>query len=83
MKRSLEKGKTQNIKKHMTVRIPRGLTDAIEDFLKSDQAERMGFDSKADVVTTAVRQLLTQYGYYDSQVYDSQRKKIENQKTIV
>jgi hypothetical protein len=55
-----------SIKKHMTVRIPRGITEAIEDFLTTEQAAKMGFDSKADVVTTAVRRLLMEYGYYDT-----------------
>jgi Arc/MetJ-type ribon-helix-helix transcriptional regulator len=55
------------VRKHMTVRIPKGITEAIEDFLNSDQAAKMGFDSKADVVTTAVRRLLTEYGYYEFQ----------------
>jgi Arc/MetJ-type ribon-helix-helix transcriptional regulator len=61
-------------KKHMTVRIPKGITEAIEDFLTSDQAAKMGFDSKADVVTTAVRRLLTEYGYYKFQTRTEQIK---------
>jgi hypothetical protein len=61
---SQSKEKKIAIKKHMTVRIPRGITEAIEDFLTTDQAAKMGFDSKADVVTTAVRRLLMDYGYY-------------------
>jgi hypothetical protein len=52
------------IKRHMTVRIPRGVAEAIEDFLRTEQAVRMGFDSKADVVTAAIRNLLAEYGYY-------------------
>ena len=80
MKMPHQKGKKNNIKKHMTVRIPRGITEAIEDFLKTEQAERMGFDSKADVVTTAVRKLLMDYGYYDTQRYRIPTKKIEKQK---
>ena len=55
-----------SLKRHMTVRIPRGIAKAIEDFLKTDQAARMGFDSKADVVTAAIRTMLTEYGYYSS-----------------
>jgi len=47
----------------MTVRIPRGLSKTIEDFLKSEQASRMGYDSRADVVTEGVRRLLTDYGF--------------------
>jgi Arc/MetJ-type ribon-helix-helix transcriptional regulator len=54
-------------KRHMTVRIPKGITEAIEGFLVTEQAAKMGFDSKADVVTAAVRRLLTEYGYYKFQ----------------
>ena len=56
-----------SLKRHMTVRIPRGIAKAIEDFLKTEQAARMGFDSKADVVTAAIRTMLTEYGYYKDQ----------------
>jgi len=49
---------------HMTVRIPRGMADAIEKFLKTEEAARMGFDSKADVVTAAIRSLLIECGFY-------------------
>ena len=52
------------VNRHMTVRIPRGMTDAIKDFLKTEQAARMGFDSRADVVTAAVRKLLNECGCY-------------------
>jgi Arc/MetJ-type ribon-helix-helix transcriptional regulator len=54
------------INRHMTVRIPRGMTEAIKEFLKTEQAARMGFDSRADVVTAAVRKLLNECGYYTS-----------------
>jgi hypothetical protein len=56
-----------SLKRHMTVRIPRGIAKAIEDFLKTEQAARMGFDSKADVVTAAIRTMLTEYGYYNKE----------------
>jgi Arc/MetJ-type ribon-helix-helix transcriptional regulator len=49
---------------HMTVRIPRGMADAIEKFLQTEEAAHMGFDSKADVVTAAVRHLLMEFGYF-------------------
>jgi hypothetical protein len=52
------------LKRHMTVRIPRGIVEAVDGFLKTEQATRMGFDSKADVVTAAIRNLLSEYGYY-------------------
>ena len=53
-------------KRHMTVRIPRKMAETVEDFLKTELAAKMGFISKADVVTTAVRNLLTTYGYYET-----------------
>jgi len=59
-----QKYREVNLKRHMTVRVPRGIATAIENFLKTEQADKMGFDSKADVVTAAIRHLLTDYGYY-------------------
>ena len=52
------------LRRHMTVRIPRGMIEAVEEFLKTEQALKMGFDSKADVVTAAVRNLLSEYSCY-------------------
>lgn len=52
------------LKRHMTVRIPSGISDSVEGFLKTEQARRMGFDSRADVVTAALRRILMEYGYY-------------------
>jgi len=40
------------------VRIPKGLLDAIDEFIKTDKAKRLGLDSKSDVVSEAVRELL-------------------------
>jgi hypothetical protein len=40
------------------------MLQAIDEFLRTDEAKKMGFDSKADVVTAAVRGLLTEYNYY-------------------
>lgn len=54
------------VKRHMTVRIPRGMAETVEDFLNTKQAASMGFDSKADFITAAVRHLLTEYRYYDA-----------------
>ena len=54
------------IDRHMTVRIPKGMTDAIKEFLNTEQATKMGFHSRADVVTAAVRRLLNESGYYDA-----------------
>jgi Arc/MetJ-type ribon-helix-helix transcriptional regulator len=53
------------VNRHMTVRIPRGMTDAIKEFLTTEEAAKMGFDSRADVVTAAVRKLLNECGYYN------------------
>jgi len=52
--------------RHMTVRIPKGMTDVIKEFLNTEQAAKMGFHSRADVVTAAVRRLLDESGYYDA-----------------
>jgi len=52
--------------RHITVRIPRSVASAVDGFLGTDDAARMGFDSKADVVTAAIRNLLIEYGYYSS-----------------
>jgi hypothetical protein len=53
-----------SLKRHMAVQVPRGITEAIEDFLKTEQAAKLGYNSKAELITAAVRNLLTQYGYY-------------------
>jgi len=49
--------------KHATVRLPKDMVNAIEEFLKTDQAKKMGFLYITDVVTDAARQLLKSYGY--------------------
>jgi hypothetical protein len=53
-----------SLSRYMTVQIPRGINEAIEDFLRTRQASRMGFNSKTELITEAVRNMLTQYGYY-------------------
>ena len=53
-----------SLKRHMTDQILRCITDAIEDFLKTEQAAKLGYNSKTDLITAAVRNLLTQYDYY-------------------
>ena len=39
--------------------------------MQTEQAARMGYDSKADVVTAALRQLLMDYGLYNIQTKES------------
>ena len=51
--------------KHATVRIPKPMVQAVEEFLKTERAKQMGFIHKVDVVTAAVRNLLEKYGYYE------------------
>ena len=51
--------------KHSTVRIPRPMADAVEEFLKTERAKQMGFIYKVDVVTAAVRDLLEKYSFYE------------------
>lgn len=48
-----------------TVRIPALMAKAVEEFLKTDLAKRMGYRHKIDVITAAVRDLLIKYGYYE------------------
>jgi len=50
--------------KHATVRLPKEMKDAIEDYLKTEDARRKGFLHVTDVVTAAVRDLLEEYGFY-------------------
>ena len=40
------------------VRIPRGILEVVDEFIKTKQAKRLGLDSKSDVVSEAVRQFL-------------------------
>ncbi len=56
----------RKLDRHITVRIPRSVASAVSEFLETNEAARMGFDSKADVVTAAIRNLLTEYGYFVS-----------------
>jgi hypothetical protein len=56
----------KKLDRHITVRIPRSVASAVNDFLETNEAARMGFDSKADVVTAAIRNLLTEYGHFTS-----------------
>lgn len=51
--------------KHATIRIPKPMAEAVEDFLKTDYAKRMGFLYKVDVITAATRELLLKYGFYE------------------
>ena len=50
--------------KHATIRIPKAMAEAVEDFLKTDVAKRMGYLYKVDVITAATRELLEKYGFY-------------------
>jgi len=47
------------------VKITAGLLDAIEEYLKTEKAELMGFRFSSDVVSYAVREMLIQQGFYD------------------
>jgi hypothetical protein len=50
--------------KHATVRLPKNMLKAIEEFLETEQARKMGFLHITDVATEAVREFLKSYGYY-------------------
>lgn len=47
--------------KSTAVRIPKGLVNELEDFLKTDYAEKKGYHHKSDVVSDAVRELLEEH----------------------
>lgn len=47
---------------HVNVKITKGLEEAIQEFLESDTAKKMGLDSKSDVVAEALRDLFKKYG---------------------
>ena len=51
--------------KHATVRLPKEMRNAIEEFLKTETAKKMGYLHITDVVTAAVRELLREYGMYE------------------
>ena len=46
-----------------TVKIPEGLLDTVGKFVDSPKAKALGLDSKADVVTEAVKELLRKYDF--------------------
>lgn len=50
--------------KHRTMRIPKEMAEAVEEFLKTDYAKKMGYLYKVDVITAATRELLEKYGFY-------------------
>ena len=50
--------------KHATIRIPKPMAQAVEEFLKTDLAKAMGYMYKVDVITAATRELLEKYGFY-------------------
>lgn len=45
----------------VSVRIPAGLLEAVEEFLKTDMAKHMGFDHKNDFVIAGVREFLLKH----------------------
>jgi hypothetical protein len=54
----------RTVSKHATVRLPREMLSAIEDFLQTEEAKKMGFLHMTDIATEAVREFLKEQGYY-------------------
>jgi hypothetical protein len=52
-------------KRSKVIRIPEGMNDAIEEFLKTKKAHVLGFRYKSDILEAAVRDLLMKYGVPD------------------
>lgn len=48
----------KKISKHATVRIPKNMLSAIEEFLETEEAKKSGFLYITDVVTAAVREFM-------------------------
>lgn len=47
-----------------TVRIPSGILRAVEEFLETETAKKMGYRFKTDIITAAVRDFLKEHEYY-------------------
>ncbi len=47
-----------NIEKWKTVKIPKGLSERIDEFVESQEAYRLGLTSHSQVVAHAIRQFL-------------------------
>ena len=63
--------------KHLTIRIPKEMAEAVNKFLETDLAKSMGYLYKVDVVTAATRELLEKYGFYKQP--ETEKKKEEHQ----
>ena len=53
--------------KQTSVKISKGLVEAIDKFLETELAWEMGFHSRADIIAVAVREFLAKHGYYRPQ----------------
>ena len=52
-----------------TVKMPLEMKESIIEWLHTDQAKALGFDSISDVVTAGVRFLLEKYKYYEKKKF--------------
>ena len=50
-----------NIEKWKTVKVPKGLSERIDEFVGSKDAYRLGLTSNSQVVAHAIRQFLESY----------------------
>jgi len=48
------------------IKIRKGLDKAISQFLKTEEAELLGFRFKSDVANAAIRELLFKYGFLET-----------------
>ena len=51
-----------NIEKWKTVKLPKGLSERIDEFVKSQEAYHQGWTSNSQVVAHAIRQFLESKG---------------------
>ena len=66
--------------KHATIRIPKPMSEAVDEFLKTDYAKRMGYLYKVDVITAATRELLEKYGFYKQPEEETQATPVPEEK---
>ena len=66
--------------RNKTVRIGTGLLESVKDFLKTDEAMKMGLDSDKDVVHAALLDFLKTTGYF-SQPSGSKKEESDSEQS--
>ena len=56
-----------NIEKWKTVKLPKGLAERVDEFVKSQEAYHQGWTSNSQVVAHAIRQFLESKGFWKTE----------------